>query len=77
VIAISQHVKETLVERLGMEAERIEVIHLGLDHGVFQPNGTEARRPFLLYPANPWPQRTTSGCFRPSRECAVLTHSCV
>jgi glycosyltransferase involved in cell wall biosynthesis len=56
IIAISGHVKGTLVERLGIQPERIEVIHLGLDHGLFHPNGAE-RRPFLLYPANPWPHK--------------------
>ena len=56
VIAISQHVKDTLVERMGVEPERIEVIHLGLDHDVFRPGNTP-REPFLLYPANPWPHK--------------------
>src|SRR5215216_1446428 len=63
VIAISQHVKETLVERLDVDAERIEVIHLGLDHALFHPNGTEAKRPFLLYPANPWPHKNHERLF--------------
>ena len=56
VIAISGHVKETLVERMGVEPERVAVIHLGLDHDTFRP-GTEAREPLLLYPANPWPHK--------------------
>jgi glycosyltransferase involved in cell wall biosynthesis len=64
VIAISQHVKQTLVERLDVDAERIEVIHLGLDHALFHPNGTEARRPFLLYPANPWPHKNHERLFQ-------------
>jgi glycosyltransferase involved in cell wall biosynthesis len=64
VIAISQHVKETLVERLGIEADRIEVIHLGLDHDLFHPNGAEARRPYLLYPANPWPHKNHERLFQ-------------
>jgi glycosyltransferase involved in cell wall biosynthesis len=63
VIAISQHVKGTLVERLGIQAERIEVIHLGVDHDVFHPNGTAVRRPFLLYPANPWPHKNHERLF--------------
>jgi glycosyltransferase involved in cell wall biosynthesis len=57
VIAISEHVKETLVERLEIDPGRIEVIHLGLDHELFHPDGAEPRRPFLLYPANPWPHK--------------------
>src|SRR4029450_509763 len=62
VIAISRHVKATLVERMGTEPERIEVIHLGLDHALFHPNGAE-RRPFLLYPANPWPHKNHQRLF--------------
>src|SRR5215210_833767 len=42
VIAISQHVKETLVDRMAMDPGRIEVIHLGLDHELFRP-GDEPR----------------------------------
>jgi glycosyltransferase involved in cell wall biosynthesis len=67
VIAISQHVKETLVERMGMDADRVEVIHLGLDHDLFHPNGSEPRRPFLLYPANPWPHKNHERLFEAFR----------
>jgi glycosyltransferase involved in cell wall biosynthesis len=63
VIAISEHVKHTLVDRLGLEPERVEVIHLGLDHSLFHPNGNDARRPFLLYPANPWPHKNHGRLF--------------
>jgi glycosyltransferase involved in cell wall biosynthesis len=63
VIAISRHVKETLVERMGVEAERVEVIHLGLDHDLFRP-GSERREPFLLYPANPWPHKNHARLFQ-------------
>ena len=56
VIAISQHVKETVVERMEIEPERVEVVYLGLDHELFRP-GDETREPFLLYPANPWPHK--------------------
>jgi glycosyltransferase involved in cell wall biosynthesis len=63
VIAISGHVKETLVERMGIEPGRIEVIHLGLDHELFHPNGAGERRPFLLYPANPWPHKNHQRLF--------------
>jgi glycosyltransferase involved in cell wall biosynthesis len=62
VIAISQHVKDTLVEREGIDAARIEVIHLGLDHELFRP-GDEQREPFLLYPANPWPHKNHTRLF--------------
>jgi glycosyltransferase involved in cell wall biosynthesis len=64
IIAISGHVKQTLVERMGIEPERIEVIHLGLDHDLFRPDGAEARGPFLLYPANPWPHKNHERLFQ-------------
>ena len=63
MIAISHHVEETLVERLGLEAEGVVVIHLGLDHDLFQPDDTEPRLPFLLYPANPWPHKNHARLF--------------
>ncbi|HEV3480414.1 MAG TPA: glycosyltransferase family 1 protein [Gaiellaceae bacterium] len=66
IIAISRHVKETLVERMDIEPERVEVIHLGLDHELFRPEG-EAKRPFLLYPANPWPHKNHERLFEAFR----------
>jgi glycosyltransferase involved in cell wall biosynthesis len=63
VIAISGHVKDTLVERMGVEPGRVEVIHLGLDHDLFRP-GDETREPFLLYPANPWPHKNHARLFQ-------------
>jgi glycosyltransferase involved in cell wall biosynthesis len=63
VIAISQHVKETLVERMEIRPERIEVVYLGLDHELFRP-GDEPREPFLLYPANPWPHKNHARLFQ-------------
>jgi glycosyltransferase involved in cell wall biosynthesis len=63
IIAISEHVKETLVEKMAIEPERIEVIHLGLDHSLFRPSDAE-RRPFLLYPANPWPHKNHERLFQ-------------
>ena len=63
VIAISEHVKQTLIERFGIEAERIEVIHLGIDHELLHPDGADVRQPFLLYPANPWPHKNHERLF--------------
>jgi glycosyltransferase involved in cell wall biosynthesis len=68
VIAISQHVKQTLVDELAIEPERIEVIHLGLDHELFHPDGDEPRRAFLLYPANPWPHKNHARLFEAFRQ---------
>ena len=67
VIAISEHVKATLVERMGIEGERVEVIHLGLDHDLLHPDGTRSRQPFLLYPANPWPHKNHERLFEAFR----------
>ena len=62
VIAISRHVKESLVERMELQPDRVEVIHLGVDHDLFRP-GEEPREPFLLYPANPWPHKNHERLF--------------
>jgi glycosyltransferase involved in cell wall biosynthesis len=62
VIAISEHVKETLVERLDVEPERVRVIHLGADLERFTPAGRR-REPFLLYPANRWPHKNHERLF--------------
>lgn len=56
VVAISEHVKETAVERLGLPPERVRVVHLGVDRERFVPGGGP-REPFLLYPANNWPHK--------------------
>jgi glycosyltransferase involved in cell wall biosynthesis len=67
VIAISGHVKETLVERMGIVPSRIAVIPLGLDHERFRP-GDEPREQFLLYPANPWPHKNHPRLFEAFRQ---------
>ena len=56
VIAISEHVGRSLVERSGVDPELVRVVPLGVDHTRFRP-GDEPREPFLLYPANPWPHK--------------------
>ena len=67
IIAISGHVKETLVERMGIEPDRVEVIHLGVDHERFRPAARE-REPFLLYPANRWPHKNHERLFEAFRQ---------
>jgi glycosyltransferase involved in cell wall biosynthesis len=62
LIAISEHVKGTLVERLGVESERVHAVHLGIDHERFRPSGAE-REHFLLYPANCWPHKNHDRLF--------------
>jgi glycosyltransferase involved in cell wall biosynthesis len=56
VIAVSGHVRDDLVARLGYPSERIRVIYHGVDHARFTPDGRD-REPFLLYPANWWPHK--------------------
>lgn len=56
VIAISEHGKATLVDRLDLPPDRVRVIQLGVDHERFRPGGQERDR-FLLYPANRWPHK--------------------
>ena len=56
VIAISEHARATLIERMELEPERVRTIHLGVDTDVFTPADV-AREPFLLYPANAWPHK--------------------
>jgi glycosyltransferase involved in cell wall biosynthesis len=68
IIAISGHVKETLVDRLGVDPVRVRVIHLGVDLERFTPgaSGSEPQspaRPFLLYPANRWPHKNHDRLF--------------
>jgi glycosyltransferase involved in cell wall biosynthesis len=53
VIAVSEHARRTLVERLGVPEEHVRAIPHGIDHDRFRPDGRE-RKPFLLYPANRW-----------------------
>jgi glycosyltransferase involved in cell wall biosynthesis len=56
VIAISEHARETLLVRYGIDPARVVAIPLGVDHERLTP-GDELREPFLLYPANPWPHK--------------------
>lgn len=67
VIAISAHVKGTLVERYGLDPARVDVVHSGCGPE-FVPVEDQARlaaarralglaRPFLFYPAASWPHK--------------------
>jgi glycosyltransferase involved in cell wall biosynthesis len=57
VVVISEWVKRRVTERLGLDPDRVDAIHLGVDHERFTPDPTVAREPFLLYPARPWPHK--------------------
>jgi glycosyltransferase involved in cell wall biosynthesis len=54
VIAISEHARETLIERHDLDPDRVRTIHHGLDHERFNPDPGRPREPFLLYPAGRW-----------------------
>ena len=62
VVAISEHTRGEVVERLGVEPERVDAIHLGVDLERFAPEGAAAVRRdlperFVFYPANAWPHK--------------------
>jgi glycosyltransferase involved in cell wall biosynthesis len=56
VIVPSAFVRDRAAARLGLAAERIRVIHHGIDHERLRP-GADEREPFLLYPARAWPHK--------------------
>jgi glycosyltransferase involved in cell wall biosynthesis len=56
VIVPSAFVRDRAVELLSLDPDRIRVVHHGIDHDRFSPDG-EPREPFLLYPARPWPHK--------------------
>jgi glycosyltransferase involved in cell wall biosynthesis len=62
VITISEHARQALVERLGLDPDRVRAIHLAVDHDRFTPDN-RAREPFLLYPANAWKHKNHARLF--------------
>jgi glycosyltransferase involved in cell wall biosynthesis len=62
LIAISEHARQTLLDRYGLAPERVRTIHLGIDHARFTPGDGE-RRPLVLYPANRWPHKNHERLF--------------
>src|SRR5205085_8953328 len=62
VITISEHARQGLIERLGLDPARVRAIHLGIDHERFRP-GDEGRADFLLYPALGWPHKNHARLF--------------
>jgi glycosyltransferase involved in cell wall biosynthesis len=67
IVTISEHAARTLVERLGLEEERVRPIHLGIDHELFHPSD-EAREEVLLYPARGWPHKNHERLFEAFEE---------
>jgi glycosyltransferase involved in cell wall biosynthesis len=62
VITISEHARETLVERMRLDPDRVHAIYFGVDHERFSPAPRE-RGDFVLYPANRWPHKNHERLF--------------
>ena len=62
VITISEHARQTLLERHRLDPERVRAIHLAVDHARFTPDD-RSRKSFLLYPANGWPHKNHARLF--------------
>jgi glycosyltransferase involved in cell wall biosynthesis len=65
VITVSEHARQGVVGRLGVDPERVHAIPHGIDHARFNPmpgDADERLRPrlperFVAYPANLWPHK--------------------
>lgn len=53
IVTTSEFSRGRIVERLGVEPDRVDVAHLGVDLTWFTPGRAE-RQPFVLYPAAAW-----------------------
>jgi glycosyltransferase involved in cell wall biosynthesis len=80
VVTVSEHARTQIVQRLGVESERVVAIHSGIDHDRFTPAGpaeAPVAAPFVLYPANLWPhknhERLIAALARVPRVALVLT----
>jgi glycosyltransferase involved in cell wall biosynthesis len=62
VLTDSEHGRRVLIERLGLDPDRVRAIHLAVDHQRFTPDDSP-RQPFLLYPANHWPHKNHQRLF--------------
>lgn len=56
IVTISAFSKRRIVERLGIDPDRIDVAHLGVDTTAF-PYADGPRQPFVFYPATAWPHK--------------------
>jgi glycosyltransferase involved in cell wall biosynthesis len=62
IVTISDHARETMIERYRLPPERVVRIYSGIAHGSFRPAAL-SREPFLLYPANRWPHKNHDRLF--------------
>jgi glycosyltransferase involved in cell wall biosynthesis len=75
VITISEHAKAGIVERLGVPADRVDVIGLAVDHDRYTPDGPvrDDLGDYVLYPANLWPHKNHDRLLAAWREVDDLT----
>ena len=67
VVTVSEHARAAIVDRLGVQADRVVAIHHGIDQTRFTSAGSpndsilldqlRIERPFVVYPANLWPHK--------------------
>jgi glycosyltransferase involved in cell wall biosynthesis len=62
VVVPTEFVRERARDLLGLDETRVHVIPPGLNRTVFRP-GEDAREPFILYPARPWPHKNHARLF--------------
>jgi glycosyltransferase involved in cell wall biosynthesis len=62
VIVPSAFVRDRAVATLGLDPDRVRVVPHGVDHRSFRL-GSEAREPFVLYPARRWPHKNHDRLF--------------
>jgi glycosyltransferase involved in cell wall biosynthesis len=67
VVAISEHTRRAVIEHLGVDPSKVDVIYLGIDLERFSPSGDDSPAErlglpprFLFYPANLWPHKNHS-----------------
>jgi glycosyltransferase involved in cell wall biosynthesis len=70
VVTPSEFVRGRALAELELDPKHVHVVPHGVDHALFAP-GEEAREPFLLYPARPWPHKNHNGLL----EAFVLLHA--
>ena len=62
LITVSEHARETLLQRYHLDPGRVTTVYSGVHHARFSPDG-RPREPFLLYPANRWPHKNHERLF--------------
>jgi glycosyltransferase involved in cell wall biosynthesis len=63
VITISEHARQTLIERYQLAPDRVRAIQLAVDHDVFTPSDKVSQGGLLLYPARHWAHKNHARLF--------------